>query len=201
MNKDIVVPKEEWELLEVFRRELFLEDSIRGLQKKTGNSSYGRIFDATMSLVKEGVLFAKTQGKSTVCSINLAHEKTLCCFSFLAAQQTAREISKELRNTFEVLRSLIPLRYYTFILFEDNLVLIVDNEVDSSRISGIISHYLKVHKPNIVTHVFRVSECEQMLLSREKTLMHSLLYKGFVVYGQEHWYRLLQEVKEYGFRG
>ncbi len=204
--------KEELEILDIFRKNLFLEDSIRGLMKKTGNKSYGRIFEASQSLIKQSVLLSRKIGSSTVCSLNLNSEKTISHLSFLEAQNSLANIKNDLEKNIKSLISIIPLKYFSFIIAENyaesksskkseiNLIVIVDNEIDSAKILNILESKTRLMSPKINAHVFKVSEFSSMLLSKDENYIKEVYKNRIIFYGSQNYYIIIREAIEHGFK-
>ncbi|MEK6893409.1 MAG: hypothetical protein AABX07_04355 [Nanoarchaeota archaeon] len=204
--------KEDLDIVNVFRKNLFLADSIRGIMIKMKNKSYGRVFTAAQELLKQGVLNSQKLGMSTVCSINLNDSKALAYLSFLDFMEFNSKITGELAEKIKSLAETIPLRYFSFIIGEGyperktskkrvlDVLVIVENEIDSTKILNLLENNCKLMKFEVKVHVFKVSEFLNMLLSKEENYAKNILKKKLVFYGSQNYYAILREAIEHGFR-
>jgi hypothetical protein len=202
--------KEELDIINVFRKDLFLEDSIRGIMLKMGNKSYGRVFTAVQALLKQGVLNSQKLGMSTVCSINLNDSKTISYLSFLDSIEFNSKMTGESAEKIKTLAETIPLRYFSFIVSNSegksgkkgvlDVFVVVDNDADSAKILNLLENNCKTMKLEIKVHVFKVSEFLDMLLSKEENYAKNILKNKLVFYGSENYYIIIKEAIEHGFK-
>src|SRR3989338_3152132 len=107
-----MLTKNQVEVLNLFRKEIFLKASILKIKKILKKSSYQRVYDAVKSLAGEGVLSIEEAGKSSQISIVL-NQKSISKLAFLDEQEAAqknipnfnkiisiKEISNYLRDVF-----------------------------------------------------------------------------------------------------
>lgn len=203
--------KEDLDIINVFRKDLFLADSIRGIMIKMKNKSYGRVFTAAQELLKQGVLNSQKLGMSTVCSINLNDSKALAYLSFLDFVEFNSKITGELAEKIKSLAETIPLRYFSFIIGAGHserkskkgaleVLVIVENEVDSNKILNLLESNCKSMKLEVKAHVLKVSEFLNMLLSKEENYAKNISKNKLVFYGSQNYYVIIREAIEHGFR-
>ena len=204
--------KEELDIVNVFRKDLFLADSIRGLMKKSGNKSYGRIFDTSQELIKQEVLSMQKQGKSTVCSLNISNYKCQNYLSMLEFIDADTKLKEEEKRAINSLVEAIPNKYFTLLLSPQrsdgkapkkeayDLSFIVDDECDSVKLLNILNNHLKMNKLDLNLLVYKTKEFYELILSRENNVAKELIRNHIVVYGALSYYRILKEAIEHGFK-
>jgi hypothetical protein len=197
--------KEVLDIIDVYRKNLFLQESIRGLMKKSGSKSYGRIFNAVQSLINEGILISHKQGKSTVCSINMGNFKTLHYLSFLDFIESDSKLTNETKLFLNQIDYLLPNKYYSLLVSylknkEPEMVFILDDEVDASRVLNSLNNYFRLNSPGVNCYVYRSNEFVSMLLAREDNFVKKIFLNHFVPYGSLEYHRLIKEAIKNGFR-
>ena len=61
-----MLTRKELEIIEIFRKDLFRKETIRGIMKAVSKSSYPWTFNTVKKLIKENILLFETKGKSTI---------------------------------------------------------------------------------------------------------------------------------------
>ena len=90
------INKNELKILELFRKELFLKESIKGLMKRIKSNSYQRVHEAVEMLVKKNVIFSEKIGNTNLISLKFSREAILL-LSFLDEKE-AKEFPKKIKK-------------------------------------------------------------------------------------------------------
>lgn len=191
-----MLTKDETEIIDVFRRDIFGRYTIRELMKKTGRKTYPWIFNAVKKLGKMGILKIEVKGKSNICSINLSSQLAV---SYLALLDETEAASRKMPKASEFLEG-VPTPFFTFILGgrPESFCVIADDCADTRRIREALGSRVA---PGSKLLVVRKSEFLQMLLSREPNLAKLLFRNRLILFGAKNYYLIIREAIEHGFRG
>lgn len=205
--------KTELEIINLFRKNLFRTESIRGIMKKTYKKSYGTTFKSVKELLKKEVLNARSQGKSLLCSLNLENDLTLSYLSFLDTEEAhAKTNTRVVKNIRELARS-IQIDYFTFLLTgsyaegkateksDMDIVVIVEDDTDTKKVFNMLKNKGELMIPEAHPYVFKKSELLEMLLNEEANYGKLIFKNRRIFYGAQNYYRILRKAIKDGFKG
>lgn len=204
--------KTELEIIDLFRKDLFRTESIRGIMKKTNKKSYGSVFKSVKELLKKGVLDEKKQGKSLLCSINLENELTLAYLSFLESIEAYTKIKDKIRKNIQELISSTPQDYFSLILTGSysegkatkksdlDIVVITEDESDVKKILNVLKNKGELMIPEVHPYVFKKSEFLEMLLNNEMNYGKLIFKDRIIFYGAQNYYRIIRNAIKNGFK-
>ena len=202
-----MLTKDETDVIDVFRIDVFRSYTIRELMKATGRKTYTWTFNATKKLVKLGMLNMETKGNSNICSINLYSPLAI---SYLSLLDETEAVSRRIPRLDELINEM-PAPFFTFMVggsyaegiqtkkSDLDVCVIVDDAADTQKIQRMLEN--KIMIPRLHPFVFRKSEFVKMLLSKEANYGRMLFRKRLIAFGAGNYYLMIREAVENGFRG
>jgi predicted nucleotidyltransferase len=208
----IALSRKELEIIDLFRKDLFRKETIRGLMKSISKSSYPWVFNAVKKFIKERILLSEKKGKSTICSINLDSLEALYYLSLLDYFEAlnARHVP------FDQVKELIdhtPSAYFSFIVTgsyaekkqtkesDVDITVIIGDEKNKKRVYNYLFNKGDLMIPKVHPFVFTKDEFLQMLLDKEENFGKLLYRKRLIYFGAENYYWIIKEAILHGFRG
>jgi predicted nucleotidyltransferase len=202
-----MLTKNEIEIIDVFRKDLFEKYTIHGLMKKSGRKTYAWTFNTVKKLAKMGIIKFEIKGRSKLCSINLYNHLTISYLSLLDKMKTA---SRKIPHLDELINEM-PVSFFIFLIggsyaegkqtarSDLDVCVIVSDKINKRRIQNILDNKFMI--PHLHPFVFRKSEFVNMLLNKEANYGKMLFKKHLIAFGAENYYVILREAIEHGFRG
>ncbi len=205
MQSKNLLKKSNIEVVNLFRKNLFLSRTIRGLSIELGKP-YPKVHASVKELEAAVVVKVKSVGKSSVCEISFSQEG-MTLLSFLDEQEA---LSKKIPNMDKILG---------FREFLDDIVLVAgsyakgkqtrgsdidlvvitrDNVTNKQRLlESLTSLFIpKVH-PVVISH----KDFEEMLTDKEESYGKEI-FKGRLIFRDaKRYYEIVKEAIENGFRG
>jgi|SRR3989344_628773 len=199
------IKKSHLAIIEVYRKNIFLTETINGLSKTT-KKDYPITYNAIKSLSKEDIIKINRIGNSKVCSINL-NQKTISILSFLDEQEA---ISKDIPNINNVLEIkefiddilLIAGSYANNKKTKESdidLVLITKENVPKKQ--KLLENLTALFSPSIHPIVISHKDFVIMLLDKKANFGREIFNNRILFRNAERYYGLIKEAIENGFRG
>ncbi len=196
--------KNQMEILNLFRRDVFLSKTIREISLML-KKSYSRIHDAISELEHKNIIHVKRVGKSKVCELNLSPE-SISIFSFLDEQEA---FSKNIPNIQKILE---------FEEFLDDIILITGSYVSKKQNSMSDIDLVVIAKSDVfkkqklienLTHLFipvvhptaiSYKNFIEMLLDKEQNYGKEIFTKRLIFRNSSRYYELIKEAIKNGFK-
>lgn len=196
--------KNEIEILNEFRKDIFLKKTIREiamLLKKT----YPKVYDATKKLEKRKVINLEKIGGSSLCTLKLSKES----ISLLSLFDEQEAFSRNIPN----IEKILELRE-----FYDDIILVVgsyakEKQTAKSDIDVVIIAKDKISQkqkllenltltfhPEVHPLVFSYENFKEMLFDKHETFAKQVFKNRLLFRNTERYYLLLAEAIENGFR-
>ena len=203
-NKMKVLSKKKIEILSIFRKNIFLEATIREISiilKK----AYPKIHQAVKELEKEDILTIKKVGKSSLCKINLSRE-TISALLFLEEHEAT---SKKIPNINKIL---------DFNEFIDDIIivagsyangvqtkksdidLVIITKENAFKKQKLLENMTLTFSPEIHPIVFTYKDFVDMLLSKEQNFGKEVFNNRIIFRSSERYYYLIKEAIKNGFK-
>ncbi|MEM5812180.1 MAG: nucleotidyltransferase domain-containing protein [Candidatus Aenigmatarchaeota archaeon] len=200
------INKTELKIVNLFRRELFLELSIRQLMRRLKSNSYQRVYEAANLLIKKNILKFKKVGRTNQISLNFSRE-TILLFSFLDEQE-AKKIPnhekilgiKEISDFIILVSGSYAAGRHTKKSDLDMIIIIPDKE-DTVSIQKLVENKTLLLKPEVHLYVFRKKDFTEMLLSKDENYAKEIAKKRIMLKNAQLFYELVKEAAEYGYKG
>jgi len=198
--------KNQLEILDLFRKNLFLKASILKIMKISNKKSYQRVHEAIKFLADREILKVEKYGNSSIASILLGSQ-SIPVLSYLEEQEA---LIKKIPNIEKILE---------FREFLDDIVLVAgsyakgtqtkQSDVDLVIISKdnafkkqkLIENLTLTFLPKIHAISFTYKDFKEMLLSKEENFGKEAFKNHLIFRNARRYYELLIEAIENGFKG
>lgn len=203
-----MLTKNQVEVLNLFRKDIFLKASILKIKNNLKKSSYQRTYDAIQFLAKEGILKIEEAGKSSQTSLIL-NQKAISQLAFLDEQEA---MQKNIPN-FNKIMSIKEISNYLIIVAGSyakgnfkktsdlDLIIVIPDDRDIIRLSKLIENITLLYLPKIHLLVFNNKNFIDMLLSKEENYGKEIFRNHLIIKNTYIYYELINEAIEKGFRG
>jgi len=196
--------KTQIEILNLYRRNVFLSETIRGVSLKL-KKGYDPIYNAIQELVEQGVLTLKDVGNSKACELQLS-PKSMSILSFLDEQEA---FEKKIPNMNKILG---------FKEFLDDIILVAgsyakgtqtkksdidvvliakDNAFEKDKLLTTLTDLMT---PDIHVIVFSHKDFIDMLIEKKASFGKEAYYNHLIFRNAGRYYTLLKEAIDNGFR-
>lgn len=200
-----MLPKNQQAIIELFRKDIFLAKTIRGLSK-TLRKSYPKIYDAVLELGKNNILFIEKIGNSKICKLKLSPES----ISFLSFIESQEALTKRIPNVNKILN---------FKDFLDDIFIVTgsyakgkqtkSSDIDIALIAKenpknkqeLLANLTMTFIPQIHALSFSYKDFIDMLLDKEANFGKEVFKYHLIFRNPERYYELIKEAIEHGFRG
>ena len=207
-----MLTKKELEIMDIFRKDLFREETIRSIMKSISKSSYTWTFNTVKKLIRSNLLLHKKKGKSTICSLNIDSLNSVYYLSLLDYLEASNAGYVPYKNIIELINN-IPVIYFSFIVTgsyaegkqtkksDIDICVIIEDDSDKKRVYNHLFNKGELMIPKVHPLVFTKSEFVQMLLDKEENYGKLLYKKRLIYFGAENYYLIVKEAIRNGFRG
>lgn len=199
-----ILTKKKIEILNIFRKNIFLEATIRQISKNL-KKAYAKIHQAVKELERENILTIKKVGKSSVCKINLSRE-SISTLAFLEEQEAT---SKKIPNIEKIL---------DFDEFLDDIMIVTGSYAKSTQTKKsdidlviitkenafkkqkLLENMTLTFSPEIHPIAFTYKDFIDMLLSGEQNFGKEVFNNRIIFRNAERYYCLIKEAIKNGFK-
>ena len=200
------INKNELKILELFRKELFLKASIKGLMKRIKSNSYQRVHEAVKMLVKKNVIISEKIGNTNLINLNFSREAILL-LSFLDEKE-ADKIPNYLK-LFDIKEISDFLILVTGSYASGNfnkksdldLVVIIPDKEDVVSIQRFVENKTMLFVPSIHLYVFRKKDFIEMIKDKNENYGREIVKNKIILKNARIFYELLKEAVENGYKG
>ncbi len=199
-----MLTKNQIEILNLFRKNLFLKASILQIQKRLKKKSYQRVYDGVKELVKRKTLTLEKFGHSSLVSLSLTPE-SIFMLSYLDGEEA---FSSKIPN----LNKILDLKELTDDLLMiigsyakhkqtkspdiDLVVITLDQAFDKQKLIENLTFFPPIHPI-----VFTRKDFIEMLLSSEENLGKEAFRNHLIYQNSTSYYQLIKEAIKDGFTG
>jgi predicted nucleotidyltransferase len=200
-----MLTKNQLEILNLYRKNIFLESSILELKKKLKKNSYQRIYEAVKELEKEEIIKIKKIGNSSICEISLS-QKSISLLSQIDEQES---FSIKIPNIEKIL---------DFKEFLDDIVLITGSYArrtqtsksdidlviitkdDAFKKQKLIENLTILFIPKIHPITITYKDFIEMLLDKKENYGKEIFKNRLLFRNSKRYYELIKEAINNGFR-
>ena len=203
-----MLTKKELEILNLFRKNIFSNFTIREIMKKIKTGSYNWTFNAVKKLEKENLIILEKKGNSQLCSINLNEQKTTTYLSFL---EELNALDGKIPNMRKLL-GLMPNEFYILIIAgsyadeshtkkSDLDIVVIINKKDNKKflLNELLSEG-ELMIPRVHPYVFTREEFLEMLTHKQENYWKEIEKKHLIVSGAESYFKILRQAIENGYK-
>ena len=199
--------KNQKEIINLFRKNIFLRASIREISKRLKKKSYQRVYDAVKELEDKKILKLERMGKSDIVSLELNHQSVL----HLAYADEKEHIGKI--PNYEKLMNLREVSNYLLIVTGSyakgtatkksdlDLVIVVPDNQKAIDIQKLVDNLTLVFYPKVHLYVFNNKDFLEMLLEKKENYGKEIYRNHLILKNAHIYYEILREAQEHGFKG
>jgi len=200
-----MLTKNQINILELFRKNIFLNESIRKIASML-KKSYSKIYESIKSLESQKIIEIKKVGGSNICSLKL-NKESIAILSFLDKQES---FSKKIPNVNKLLE---------FKEFLDDILVVAGSyakgkqtkksDIDVALITkdnafkkkGLMENMTLTFLPEIHITAFSYKDFVNMLLNNEFNFGKEIFKSHLIFRNPERYYELINEAIKSGFKG
>jgi DNA-binding Lrp family transcriptional regulator len=201
-----MITKNKLEILNLFRKNIFLKISILQLSKELKKKSYAKIHNSVKELEKDRIIKSEKIGSSNIISIELNHE-TILELSYLDEQEA---FSKRIPHINKIL---------DFKEFLDDIILVTGSYANSKQTSKsdidlviitkeepfkkqkLIDNTTSLFLPKFHPIVISYNDFVEMLLDTKENYGKEIFKNKLLFRNSRRYYELIKEAIKNGFRG
>ena len=199
------ITKNEFEILNLYKKNIFLEATILEIMKRLSKKSYQRIYEAVKNLEKKKILQIDKIGKSNRVRLNFSHE-SIVYLSFLEEKEA---LNKKIPNLNEIL-NIKELKEDIVLITgsyaknkqtkeSDIDLVIIANEKEIGK-QKLLDNLTALLKPEFHNIVINKRDFLEMLKSKEENFGKEIYKNHLIIKNANSYYALIKEAVENGFR-
>jgi len=201
-----ITTKNELKVINLFRRNIFLNASIREIMKKVGSNSYQRVYEAIESLVKKNILSLEKKGSLNLISLKISRE-TILNLAFLEEKEGNKipnysriiEI-KEITDYLILVTGSYAKGNYNK-KSDLDLVIIAPNKENIVAIQKLVENITMLFVPEVHLYVITKKDFIEMLKSKNENYGKEIVKNKIILKNGQIYYELIKEAIENGYKG
>ncbi|MDP2924758.1 MAG: nucleotidyltransferase domain-containing protein [Nanoarchaeota archaeon] len=201
-----MLSKNQIEILNLFRKNIFLKLSILDLKKRLKNNSYQRIYEAVKELEKNNILNSEKIGNSNLITFNLSRESIL----ELSYIEEKDSFSKKIPNIEKILDFheffddiiLITGSYSTGTQTnKSDMDLVIISKEEVIKKQKLIENITMLFIPKVHPIVISYMDFSNMLTDNKENYGKEIFKNHLLFRNSKRYYELIKEAIKNGFRG
>ena len=197
--RDNMESKNQKEIMNLFRRNIFLKASIRELSRKLNKKSYQRVYEAVKKLEGKKILKLERVGNSYVVSLELNYHSIP-----LLAHLDEKEASGKMPN-YEKLMNIREISNYLLIVTGSyakgtatkksdlDLVVIVPDNQKAINVQKFVENLTLLFYPKVHLYVFNNKDFLEMLLEKKENYGKEIYRNHLILKNAHIYYEILRE--------
>ena len=202
-----MLTKNQTEILNLFRKSVFLKFNILQIKKNLKKKSYQRVYEAVNDLEKKKILSSEKIGNVNLISLPL-NSQSILQLSFLDEQEA---INKKIPN-YEKIVSIKEISQHLILITGSyakgtakkisdlDLVIIIPENQKPIEVQKLIENITFLFHPRIHLYVFTNKDFVDMLLEKEENYGKEIFKNHTILRNAYIYYQLIKEAVENGFR-
>ena len=200
---------EELRILDLFRKNLFAEFTLKQIMQKLNKKSYNWTYKA-ISRLSKNILISEKKGNTTIVKINLDNPQTITYLSYLDRREAYEKNIPLIDELITAISQKTP--YFSLIVTGSfatgaarkdsdlDLIIIVEDERKKKEIKPYVKEATKFSGINIDEHIFSKKEFYLMLTSDKDNFGKEVFRKHLLFYGIEAYYQIIIEAIKNGLQ-
>ncbi|MDD3175823.1 MAG: nucleotidyltransferase domain-containing protein [Candidatus Nanoarchaeia archaeon] len=200
------ITKNQIKIINLFRKNVFLETNIRSLMFMLKSNSYQRIYEATQDLIQKNILTTKKIGKTNIVKLKFSRE------SIINLSYLDEITSTHLPNYDEIIKIKEITNYIILVTgsYANNtqtkksdmdLVIIVPDDKEIVSIQRFVETKTMLLIPKIHLFVLRKKDFLDMLTEKNVNYAKEIVNNKSLLKNAQAFYELLEEGIENGYKG
>lgn len=204
--------KKEYEILFQFAKRPWEKFTFKEIKKMSAKKSESYVYNTLKRFAKDKILKEEKAGNVVLYSLALEHPKTQAYLGFVSEYVAWNQPHIPYKEMDEISVK-VPTHFYALIITgsyaskthkknsDVDLVIIIEDAVEPKKVCAELSHYCEMAIPTIHLHVFKESEFVGMLLSKSSNYGKEIAKNNLLLFGAEHYYKMIAEAVKNGFNG
>ena len=200
---------EELKILDLFRKNIFAELTLKQIMKKLGKKSYNWTYKAVTKLSKSMLISSKI-GNTTAIKLNLDSPLAITYLAFLDRKEAYEKEIPLVDGIIETISKKTP--YFILLIAGSyaagsakkesdlDLVVIVGDEDSKKEVSPYIKEATRLSGITVDEHIFTKNEFYLMLTSDKENFGKEVFRKRLLFYGAEAYYQIIKEAIKNGLQ-
>lgn len=203
------IHKEELKIIDLFRKNLLSEFTLKEIMKKLNKKSYNWTYNSVAKLSKN-ILISEKKGNATIVRLNLNNPIALNYLIYLDRKESN---TKKIPIVWEITESCSRCTpYFTLLVAgsyaarnagknsDIDVVIIVEGEVKKKEIKPYVKEITRLSVINVDDHIITRDEFYRMLLSEDENFGKEVFRKHLLFYGVEAYYQMIREAAKNGLQ-
>ncbi len=198
----------ELRIIELFRKNIFAEFTIREIMKNINTKSYNWTHNSVKKLEKKNIVLLRKKGQSQICTINLEEQKTII---YLVLLEELNTLDKKIPNLNKIIK-LMPLDFHILIITgsyvdktftkrsDMDVVVVIDKREEKKWLLNKLSNKGELMIPKLHPYIFTKEEFLEMLKNKEANYGKEIEKKHLIISGAEFYFKILREAIKYGYQ-
>ncbi len=203
-----MIKKNQIEILNLFRKNIFLRASIREIAKKLNKKSYQRVYESVKNLEDRKILNIDKIGSSNIVSLDI-NNSSVRYLAFLDEQES---MGKKIPN-YDKIINLKEISNYLLIVAGSyaggkatgrsdlDFVIVAPDNQNAFEIQKLAENLTLLFYPKVHLYVFNNKDLLEMLLDKKENYGKEIYRNHLILKNAYIYYEILREAQERGFKG
>jgi predicted nucleotidyltransferase len=203
------IHKEELKIIDLFRKNILAEFTIKQIMKHLNKKSYNWTYKALTKLSKSILTLTKI-GNVTQVRLNLSNPLTITYLAYLDRKEAYKrdlplinELIENISRKTPYFTLLVTGSYATGTAKEDSdldIVIITEDERKKKEVGPYITDALRLSGINVDKHILTRKEFYLMLISESENFGKEVVRKHLLFYGADAYYQIIREAIKNGLQ-
>ncbi|MCK5282547.1 MAG: nucleotidyltransferase domain-containing protein [Nanoarchaeota archaeon] len=193
--------KEELKIIDLFRKNLLSEFTLKEIMKKLDKKSYNWTYNSVAKL-SENILTSEKKGNLTLVRLNFKNPAILTYLSYLDRKEAYKKNIPIIDEIIESCSKSTP--YFTLLVAgshatgearkgsDIDLVIIVEDDLKKKEIKPYVKQVTRLAVNDVDEHILTRDEFYQMLVSEDENFGKEVFRKHLLFYGVEAYYQIIK---------
>ena len=193
--------KEELKIIDLFRKNLLSEFTLKEIMKKLDKKSYNWTYNSVAKL-SENILTSEKKGNLTLVRLNFKNPAILTYLSYLDRKEAYKKNIPIIDEIIESCSKSTP--YFTLLVAgshatgearkgsDIDLVIIVEDDLKKKVIKPYVKQVTRLAVNDVDEHILTRDEFYQMLVSEDENFGKEVFRKHLLFYGVEAYYQIIK---------
>lgn len=200
------INREELKIIDLFRKNILSEFTLKQIMKKLNKKSYNWTYNAVVNLSKK-ILISEKKGNTTIIQLNLESPITITYLAYLDREEAYKKKVPLINEIIESCSKFSP--YFILIVtgsyVTDNVrkgsdIDLVIITKDKKGIKPYVNEITRLSGINVDLHILTKKEFYQMLIADEENFGKEIFRKHLLFYGTESYYQIIKEAIKNGLQ-